>query len=96
VGAEIDGEAVPVPEAARRWFENRESLDPLDAAVSGGEDYELLFTVPARRQRALRAVLRRAEGLACTRIGTITADRSLAVTRRGARMPLPGGFVHFR
>jgi thiamine-monophosphate kinase len=96
VGAEIDGDAVPVPDAARRWFEDREGLDPLEAAVSGGEDYELLFTVPARRQRALAAVLRLAAGLPCTRIGTIIADRRLVVTRQGVRTPLARGFAHFR
>jgi thiamine-monophosphate kinase len=96
VGAEIDGDAVPVPDAARRWFGEHEGVDPLDAAMSGGEDYELLFTVPARRRRALTAVLRLAGGLPCTRIGAVTADRRLVVTRRGARTPLAGGFAHFR
>jgi len=96
VGAEIDGDVLPVPDAARSWFEDREGLDPLDAAISGGEDYELLFTVPVRRRRALASVLRLAEGLPCTRIGTVTADRSLVVKRRGARAPLPVGFAHFR
>lgn len=96
VGAEIDGDAVPIPEDARRWFEDREGVDAFDAAVSGGEDYELLFTVPPRRRRALAAVLRLAGGLACTRIGTITADRTLAVVRRGVAVPLPAGFAHFR
>jgi thiamine monophosphate kinase len=56
----------------------------------------LLFTVPGRRQRALSAVLKRAEGLPCTRIGTVTADRSLTVIRRGARAPIASGFAHFR
>jgi len=96
VGAEIDGDAIPVPEAARRWFEEQEGLDALEAAVSGGEDYELLFTVPARRRRALASVLPLTGGLPCTRIGTITADRSLVLTRRGAKAALPAGFTHFR
>jgi len=96
VGAEIDGEAIPVPEAARRWFEDREGVDAIDAAVSGGDDYELVFTVPARRQRALAAVLSLAGGVPCTRIGTVTADRRLVLTRRGVTSPLPGGFAHFR
>jgi thiamine-monophosphate kinase len=96
VGAEIDGEAIPVPEAARRWFEDREGVDAIDAAVSGGEDYELVFTVPARRQRALAAALRLARGVPCTRIGTVTADRRLVLTRRGVTSPLPEGFAHFR
>jgi hypothetical protein len=32
----------------------------------------------------------------CTRIGTVTADRRLVLTRRGVTSPLPGGFAHFR
>ena len=96
VGAEIDGDALPVPPAARRWFEVRERVGAIDAAISGGEDYELLFTVPARRQRALAAVLKLADGLACTRIGKVTADRRLSLARGAAKGPLPGGFAHFR
>ncbi len=96
VGAEIDGEAIPVSDAARRWFEDREGVDAIDAAVSGGEDYELAFTVPARRRRALAAVLSLAGGVPCTRIGTVTADRRLVLMRRGVPSPLPGGFAHFR
>ncbi len=96
VGAEIDGDAVPVPGEARQWFERRERRDALEAALSGGEDYELLFTVPARKRRALSSVMRLAQGLPCARIGTITADRRLVVVRRGERTPLPAGFDHFR
>jgi thiamine-monophosphate kinase len=96
VGAEIDGNAIPVPDAARRWFEDREGVDALEAAISGGEDYELLFTVPARRGRAFAAVRSLAGGLPCTRIGTITADRRVALTRRGVKATLPAGFAHFR
>jgi thiamine-monophosphate kinase len=96
VGMEIDGDAVPVPDAARAWLEGQPGIDAFEAAVAGGEDYELVFTVPGRRRRALGAILRLADGLPCTRIGTITADRPLVVTRRGARSPLPTGFMHFR
>ena len=95
VGAEIDAEAIPVPEAARRWFEDREGVDAIDAAVSGGEDYELVFTVPARRRRAFAAVSSLTD-VPCTRIGTVTADRRLVLTRRGVTSPLPAGFAHFR
>jgi thiamine-monophosphate kinase len=96
VGAEIDGDAVPVPDEARRWFAGQEDRDPLEAALSGGEDYELLFTVPARKRRALGSVMRLMSGVPCTRIGTITADRRIVVARRGERTPMPAGFAHFR
>ena len=96
VGAEIDGDAVPVAGEARRWFVEREGRDAIEAALAGGEDYELLFTVPARERRALASVTRLVSGVPCTRIGTITADRRLVVLRRGERTPLPAGFAHFR
>ena len=96
VGAEIDGDAVPVPDEARRWFSGQEDRDPLEAALSGGEDYELLFTVPARKRRALGSVMRLLSGVPCTQIGRITADRRLVVLRGDERTPLPAGFAHFR
>jgi thiamine-monophosphate kinase len=95
-GITIDGDALPVPAAARAWLAGQSALDPIDAAMSGGEDYELVFTVPGRRRRALEAVSRLAAGVPLTRIGTVTAARSLAVIRQGVATPLPQGFVHFR
>lgn len=96
VGAIVSAEDIPVSQAAARWFAEREGLDPVDAALRGGEDYELLFTVPRRRRRALEAILRSADGLPCTRIGTVTASRALLLRRAGADADLPAGFTHFR
>ena len=41
-------------------------LDPLELAAAAGEDYELLFTAPAERQRARSSGPRRAAGSAVT------------------------------
>src|SRR4029453_12436654 len=43
VGATIDRAAIPVDPAARTWFESRR-VDPVMAALAGGDDYELVFT----------------------------------------------------
>jgi thiamine-monophosphate kinase len=80
VGALIQADRVPtvsIPEAASSFLRHR--TDPLKAALNGGEDYELLFTVPPARVRLLHS----APGfrnLAC--IGEIT---------RGSRILLAGG-----
>jgi thiamine-monophosphate kinase len=47
-------------------------FDPLDLALHGGEDYELLFTVPARMARQMPAKYR---GERLTRIGEIVRSR---------------------
>jgi thiamine-monophosphate kinase len=94
VGAILDAEALPVPAVVRRAFEEA-GLDPLVAALEGGEDYELLFTVPRRRRRALAGVLARVPGVPCTRIGTVTRERRIVLRREGAEGALPAGFTHF-
>jgi thiamine-monophosphate kinase len=94
LGARVDQDTVPVDEGARRWFD-RSGADPLDAALSGGEDYELLMAVPPRRRRAFLAAARLA-GVAVTRIGVMTAGRRLVLRRADGGVDLPQGFVHFR
>ncbi len=94
VGAIIEAEALPIPAAARRVFEAA-ALDTIDAALEGGEDYELLFTVPRRRRRALAAVLARVPGVACAHIGHVTAARRIVLRREGVERALPAGYSHF-
>ena len=62
----------------------------LEQALDGGEDYELLFTIPAR----VRAP-RRFQGLALTRIGVMRPGLPGAVEFHGAPLP-PRGYDHFR
>jgi len=93
-GAAIDASAVPIPAAARSWFD-RAGEDPIVSAVAGGDDYELLFTVPKRARGRLATVIRQARGVPMTRIGTLTRDGTVALIRNGRPEPLPQGFVHF-
>ena len=93
-GAVVDAAAVPIEPGARRWFEQR-GRDPLDAGLAG-EDYELLFTAPARAGRRLAAIGRMARGVPLTRIGVITRERGVVLRRAGADTPLPDGYEHFR
>jgi thiamine-monophosphate kinase len=93
-GAAIDAALLPLHPGARAWFA-ASGLDPVDASVAGGDDYELLFAVPRRIRGRLRSVVREARGIPVTCIGELTADRSVGIVRDGNLLPLPSGFVHF-
>jgi thiamine-monophosphate kinase len=94
VGIELDAAALPIDAATRRWFERR-GEDPIGAAVAGGDDYELLFTVSPKRLGRLRGVERLARGLPLTRIGTVTRTPKVTLRRGSEERELPGGFEHF-
>ena len=93
-GIRLMADALPVAPAARRGFE-RSASDWLLAAASGGDDYELLFTVPRKKIGRLRHVAQQSRGVPLTRIGEITAERGAVLLRGGRAEPLPAGFVHF-
>jgi thiamine-monophosphate kinase len=61
----------------------------LDMAMNGGDDYELVFTVPRRRVKQLRG----APGFSKLRaIGTITAEKGMKIVdARGRSRPLRAG-----
>ena len=67
VGAELRADALPLSAAARNLRGAR------DAALAGGDDYELLFTAPPERRADIEALARRL-GLPLTRIGAIRAE----------------------
>lgn len=69
--------------------------DPLQLALHGGDDYELLFTVPARKVGRLPKTF---QGEPLTAIGKITRRRELLVLEEsGYAIPLmPGGWDPFR
>jgi thiamine-monophosphate kinase len=93
-GAVIDAALLPIPDCASRWFRSQ-GTDPVHASLTGGDDYELLFAVPARRRGRFRTVVRQARGVAVTRIGEFTETPDVSLIRAGIAEPLPGGFVHF-
>lgn len=88
VGAEIDTSSIP---RARVGKPARE-VD-LDLALHGGEDYELLFTVPPRKR-----VPAQVAGVAISQIGQITRSRRIiARNSKGIGYELlPQGWEHFK
>ena len=62
-------------------------LDPLELALHGGDDYELLFTVPPKRAKSLPTSFR---GVPLTAIGSITAKKQILLAdQKGRERPLP-------
>lgn len=95
VGVRIDGDAVPIDACARDWWTSR-GVDPVSAAMQGGDDYELLFAVPPRSGGVLASIARHVADPPLTKIGVFTKDpRELVVTRAGKEDALPEGFEHF-
>lgn len=89
VGAEIVVERLPRPprfDQLARAF----ALDPLDLTLFGGEDYVLLFSLPARCSIA--------ETLGCHRIGTVRDERGVWLRSRDRpRRRLPDrGWDHLK
>jgi thiamine-monophosphate kinase len=98
IGMTIDADALPIDAAARAWFAAQQH-DPIVAALSRGDDYELMFTVRPRLRGRLRTAASQA-GIPLTRIGVCTNGREV-VLRRGeggtvSDHPMPQGFGHFR
>jgi thiamine-monophosphate kinase len=96
VGAEIDAAALPLSRASRAYAAATKT-DPIQLALCGGEDYELLFTVPARKCAALDR-FRRHAGCRLTPIGIIRLKRYgiTLKTVRGNVIPLRNtSYQHF-
>jgi thiamine-monophosphate kinase len=96
VGAELDADKLPISDAARR-LAARDGLDPRDWALSGGEDYVLMFCVPEEKQAQMQAVCSRELGLMLDAVGEITAGRTIRVCRDGNWSDAPpAGYDHFK
>jgi thiamine-monophosphate kinase len=83
VGLRIEAGALPLaPGVAEVATATRR--DPLALAAGGGEDYELLASIPAGRFEQAVGVVRDAEGIELTKIGEV-------VVGEGVEIRLPGG-----
>lgn len=94
VGATVDADALPIEPAAREWFE-KHGGDVTTQAATGGDDYELLFTVRPRTHSRLRAAIQHGDA-PLTRIGICTAEPAVLLREDGEERPLPEGYTHFR
>jgi thiamine-monophosphate kinase len=94
VGILIEADRLPISAGGRRIF-GLMGRDPVTAALAGGDDYELLFTVPKRHRRAFASLGRLVKALPLAHIGQVVADRGVRLRRDGRETELPAGFAHF-
>jgi len=94
--AEIDVERVPHSDPVRRLLER--GATTIETLITGGDDYELLFTAPPAARGALVDLAERT-GVPITEIGRLTAGGAGmvdALDRLGNALPLASrGWTHF-
>lgn len=98
VGAELRASSIPISRAARAQAKAESSAQPpLLAALTDGEDFELLFTVSAKTAvPLLDAWKEKFPKLKLTCVGKITSARGLKLRdERGVRELSSHGYVHF-
>jgi thiamine-monophosphate kinase len=87
VGAELTAKAIPLSPAAQ------ESTDPVEAALTEGEDYELLFTLPPEQAELLVKEQPLEAGI--SRIGQIVQGPGMVLhVGRARRVLEPEGYRH--
>lgn len=86
VGADIERTLLPLPQGKHDW----------QALISGGDDYELLFTAPQSNRAAIKTLSQKLS-LPLNRIGSITAGNSVRLLNESAEdIPLAvKGWRHF-
>ncbi|EJL35287.1 thiamine-phosphate kinase [Novosphingobium sp. AP12] len=93
VGITLNAEAVPLSHALRAVAGG--SLEARLAAMTAGDDYELLFTAPPGHTALIREAAR-ALGRQVTAIGTVGEGSGLSLLHEGRPVPLPErlGYQH--
>lgn len=91
VSVEIDAQAVPIHDEVIRAARSL-GFTPLFLALTGGEDFELLFSIAPEKIDQLSAT-----GVMCQPVGRVLprSSQSALIHPNGSRTPLPKGYDHF-
>jgi thiamine-monophosphate kinase len=97
LGAEVLAGALPISRAARSRARSGSGKSPLAAALTDGEDFELLFALPSRDAvPVLDRWKQQFPGTPLTCIGKTTSAPGLLLrTKDGVRSLTEHGYVHF-
>ena len=95
LGAVVVASHLPISRAAGRLADAC-GLDVLNWALSGGEDYLLLFAIPPMEVERMEQVCGQLKGRDPVRIGVLTDDPGLRLQKDGLMMAAPHeGYDHF-
>lgn len=96
VGAELIAAEIPISLTLKRYVKLRK-VEAIEFALYGGEDYELLFSVPQEKEKKLKGLIK--DGLVqASRIGAIIPKRKGLILKSAdgiARKIVPRGYDHF-
>ncbi len=92
VGALIEIDKIPLHDDVKAAGSTL-GVDPHHFALSGGEDFELLFSISPERANQLADT-----GLKLHQVGKITPKENgpVLIQSDGSHIPLPGGYDHFK
>ena len=94
VGARINTEQIPLSQAAKNHL-HRHGTAALSQLLSGGEDYQLLFTAAPTARSAI-LVLAHELGIRVTKVGVITAEPEIILTHHDQTITVDtDGWSHF-
>ncbi len=97
-GADLELASLPISDDTRSLAQAARR-DALELALTGGEDFELLFTISAGDEQGFMRSMKTSLDIPLTRIGTMTgaAGEVMLVSEDGTRKPLvQNGYEHFR
>lgn len=91
-GACINEEEIPLHPLLKKYCKDR----GVDLALSGGDDYELCFTVPEQKLDGLMAEIKKA-GLTCYPVGVIENESGMRIKTADNQVKelSPKGYTHF-
>jgi thiamine-monophosphate kinase len=94
-GALVEAESLPLSDDLAR-LASLANKNPLEWALQGGEDYELLFTTSPADKDSIVSLTSDTLGAPAVRIGTIDQEEGIRLeTEEGRRLLEPGGYTHF-
>ncbi len=94
VGCRINAAEVPIDKNVIEFCKDN-NINPLDLALAGGEDYELIFCSPSEISKILLAEFK-TRGWELSEIGNITDDKDVKVLDKNKEIiPFKSGYEHF-